>query len=34
MRAEHDRVDEAVARRRVGKGLQAREAMRRVWIAE
>ena len=34
MRAEHDRVDEAAARRRLGNLLQTREAMRRVWIAE
>jgi len=34
MRAEHDRVDEATARRRVGNLLQTREGMRRVWIAE
>ena len=34
MRAEHDRVDEAAARRRLGNMLQTREAMRRVWIAE
>ncbi|HET9387170.1 MAG TPA: hypothetical protein VFO67_18685, partial [Gemmatimonadales bacterium] len=33
MRAEHDRVDENVARRRLGNTLQTREAMRRVWIA-
>jgi predicted permease len=33
MRAEHDRVDEAAARRRVGNMLQTREAIRRVWIA-
>jgi predicted permease len=34
MRAEHDGVDEAAARRRLGNVLQTREAMRRVWIAE
>jgi putative ABC transport system permease protein len=34
MRAEHDRVDEAAARRRLGNMLQTRESMRRVWIAE
>src|SRR5262245_10891649 len=34
MRAEHDRVDQAAARRRLGNVLQTREAMRRVWIAE
>ncbi|MGH9371548.1 MAG: ABC transporter permease, partial [Vicinamibacterales bacterium] len=34
MRAEHDGVDAAVARRRLGNMLQTREAMRRVWIAE
>src|SRR5262245_15041437 len=34
MRAEHDRVDESVARQRLGNVLQTREAMRRVWIAE
>ena len=33
MRAEHDGVDEAVARRRLGNVLHTREAMRRVWIA-
>jgi predicted permease len=33
MRAEHDRVDQSVARRRLGNTLQTREAMRRVWIA-
>ena len=33
MRAEHDRVDEAAARRRLGNLLQTRESMRRVWIA-
>jgi predicted permease len=34
MRAEHDRVDEAVARRRLGNILHTREDMRRVWIAQ
>src|SRR5687768_4432236 len=34
MRAEHDRVDEAAARQRLGNVLHTREAMRRVWIAE
>jgi putative ABC transport system permease protein len=34
MRAEHDRVDQAAARRRLGNTLQTREAMRRVWIAQ
>ena len=34
MRAEHDRVDEAAARRRLGNMLRTRESMRRVWIAE
>jgi putative ABC transport system permease protein len=34
MRAEHDGVDESVARRRLGNTLQTRESMRRVWIAE
>jgi predicted permease len=34
MRAEHDRIDEAAARRRVGNLLQTREAIRRVWIAD
>ena len=34
MRAEHDRVDEAAARRRLGNLLHTRESMRRVWIAE
>jgi putative ABC transport system permease protein len=33
MRAEHDGVDDRAARRRLGNALQAREAMRRVWIA-
>ena len=33
MRAEHDGVEEAVARRRLGNVLHTREAMRRVWIA-
>lgn len=32
MRAEHDRLDEAAARRRLGNLLQTREGMRRVWI--
>src|SRR5262245_58966433 len=34
MRAEHDRVDDAAARRRLGNLLRTRESMRRVWIAE
>jgi putative ABC transport system permease protein len=34
MRAEHDRMDEAAARRRLGNLLHTRESMRRVWIAE
>src|SRR6185369_15469067 len=34
MRAEHDGVDHAAARRRLGNVLHTREAMRRVWIAE
>jgi predicted permease len=34
MRAEHDGVDAAAARRRLGNVLHTREAMRRVWIAE
>jgi predicted permease len=34
MRAEHDHVDEAAARRRLGNMLRTRESMRRVWIAE
>jgi predicted permease len=34
MRADHDGVNEAAARRRLGNTLQTREAMRRVWIAE
>jgi predicted permease len=34
MRAEHDRVDEATARRRLGNMLYTRESMRRVWIAQ
>jgi len=34
MRAEHDGVDEAAARRRLGNVLRTREAMRRIWIAE
>ena len=33
MRAEHDRVSEAAARRRLGNLLRTRESMRRVWIA-
>ncbi|HEY1307881.1 MAG TPA: ADOP family duplicated permease [Vicinamibacterales bacterium] len=33
MRAEHDGVDEAAARRRLGNVLRTREEMRRVWIA-
>jgi predicted permease len=33
MRAEHDGVDDAAARRRLGNVLRTREAMRRVWIA-
>jgi putative ABC transport system permease protein len=33
MRAEHDGVDQAAARRRLGNVLHAREEMRRVWIA-
>ena len=33
MRAEHDGVDEAAARRRLGNLLHTRESMRRVWIA-
>jgi putative ABC transport system permease protein len=33
MRAEHDRVDEAAARRRLGNVLRTREEMRGVWIA-
>jgi predicted permease len=33
MRAEHDGVDEAAARRRLGNILHTRESMRRVWIA-
>jgi predicted permease len=33
MRAEHDGVNETVARRRLGNTLQTRERMRRVWIA-
>ena len=32
MRAEHDGVDEAAARRRLGNALRTREAVRRVWI--
>src|SRR5688572_20632695 len=34
MRDEHDRLDEAAARRRLGNMLHTRESMRRVWIAE
>ena len=34
MRAEHDGVDEAAARRRLGNTLRTRESMRRIWIAE
>src|SRR5688500_19004054 len=34
MRAEHDRMDEAAARRRLGNLLHTRESMRRVWIAQ
>ena len=34
MRAEHDRVNPAAARRRLGNILHTRESMRRVWIAE
>jgi hypothetical protein len=34
MRAEHDGVDEAAARRRLGNMLRTREHMRRVWMAE
>jgi predicted permease len=34
MRAEHDGVGHAAARRRLGNVLQTREAMRRVWVAE
>jgi predicted permease len=34
MRAEHDRMDQAAARRRLGNMLHTRESMRRVWIAE
>ena len=34
MRAEHDGVDDAAARRRLGNTLGTREAMRRVWVAE
>jgi predicted permease len=34
MRVEHDGVDAAAARQRLGNTLQTREAMRRVWIAE
>jgi hypothetical protein len=31
MRAAHDGVDEAAARRRLGNSLRTRETMRRVW---
>jgi predicted permease len=34
MRAEHDGVDDAAARRRLGNTLGTRESMRRIWIAE
>jgi predicted permease len=34
LRAEHDGVNEAAARRRLGNMLRTRESMRRVWIAE
>ena len=34
MRAAHDGIDEAAARRRFGNMVRTREAMRRVWIAE
>jgi predicted permease len=34
MRAEHDGVSEAAARRRLGNTLRTRESMRRVWIAQ
>jgi len=34
MRAEHDGMGEAAARRRLGNILHTRESMRRVWIAE
>jgi putative ABC transport system permease protein len=34
MRAEHDHLDEAAARRRLGNVLHTRESMRRVWIAQ
>jgi predicted permease len=34
MRAEHDGVNDAAARRRLGNMLQTREAMRRIWVAE
>jgi predicted permease len=33
MRASHDDVDAAAARRRLGNALRTREAMRRVWVA-
>src|SRR4029434_7732263 len=34
MRADHDRLDETAARRRLRHLLHTRESMRRVWIAE
>jgi predicted permease len=34
MRAAHDGVDEAAARRRLGNALRTRETMRRVWVAD
>jgi len=34
LRAEHDDVDDASARRRLGNALRTRERMRRVWVAE
>src|SRR5687768_16232582 len=34
MRAAHDGVGGAVARRRLGNTLRTRESMRRVWIAQ
>ena len=34
MRAEHDGIDDAGARRRLGNLLRTRESMRRVWIGE
>jgi len=33
MRAEHDTIDTAAARRRLGNMLRTRESMRRVWVA-